>query len=328
MMNIFKEIILKSEDPSGTNRPLWYDTAYWQKAISAEGLRRAGCCGVAMRAVVGQLYTDPYFLANWTELKNSGIYRTGYGVYVPNQNWQVQLDNWYRVMLEPDVVPRVIDLEIQDSSVAPKKIADDMWRWIGAIGARDGRAPIIYSRANLVNQWLVPYWSAAQMNAVYWWLAQYTWSRITEHAGPPDLPKYLRRERVILHQTADKKPVPAGITPAKTIDWDRWEIGGELEMRDFIYLNWGGKVVEPEPEPEPEQGLEYRVCVDTLNIRSLPSSTSTDLGDLHQGDVIVAMDVGGGNSWILTQAGWVCKQQNTTRYLELVNPAQGLVNDD
>lgn len=295
-------------------RPLWFDVAYWQKVIDAGAIVAAGGCGVAVRAVVGRLYTDPYFSANWDELKGTGLYRTGYGVYVPAQNWQAQLDNWYRVMPERDVVPRVIDLEIQDAAVATRKIADDIWSWVGSIEARDGRKPIIYSRKNLVDAWLVPYWSVSQLNSVWWWMAQYTKGRIVEHAGPPDLPKGVRREQVVLHQTADHKPTPVGVAVSKTIDFDRWTNGNETEMRLWIQDNWG---IEGYPEPEPEPfGLEYRVNVATLNVRSAPSLSATDLGDLHRGDVITAIDVGGANSWILTQAGWVCNQLNNTRYLE------------
>lgn len=297
-------------------RPLWFDVAYWQKVIDAGAVVAAGGCGVAVRAVVGRLYTDPYFSANWDELKGT-VYRTGYGVYVPAQNWLAQLDNWYRVMPERDVIPRVIDLEIQDAAVATRKIADDMWNWVGSIEARDGRKPIIYSRKNLVDAWLVPYWSVSQLNSVWWWLAQYTKGKIVEHPGPPDLPKGVRREQVVLHQTADHKPTPVGVSVSKTIDYDRWTKGNEIEMRLWIQDNWGDEI-EPDPEPEPDEILEYRVTVATLNVRSAPSLSATDLGDLRRGDIVTAVDVGGANSWILTQAGWVCKQLNNTRYLEKV----------
>lgn len=306
-------------------RPLWFDVSYWQKVINPTAMRDAGAYGCAVRAVVGQLYVDPYFAANWNVLDNSGLYRTGYGVYVPAQNWKVQLDAWYRVMPERDVVPRVIDLEIQDAKVPYKKIADDMWSWVGSIKARDGVEPIIYSRKNLVDLWLVPYWTSEQLNSVWWWMAQYTKGRIVEHQGPPDMPKGVRRERVVLQQTADHKPPPPGVTNSSTIDWDRWEIGDEREMRKFIGVNWGYENV-PVPEPVDEGGLVYQVAVDKLNIRKLPKSTSTDLGDLHEGDVIVAREIGGTDAWIMTVKGWVCVQQKTTRYLELVQPSPAIPN--
>lgn len=301
-------------------RPLWFDISYWQRLIDAEAMVRAGAHGCAVRSVVGSLYTDPYFSANWDVLGNSDLYRTGYGVYVPAQNWKIQLDNWYRVMPEREVVPRVIDLEIVDAKVPYKKIADDMWSWVGSIRARDGVVPIIYSRKNLVDLWLVPYWTIEQLNSVWWWMAQYTKGKVIEHQGPPDMPKGVRRERVVLQQTADHKPSPPGVTSSKTMDYDRWELGDERDMHKFIALNWGVKD-EPEPEPEPvEGGLVYKVMVDELNIRSGPSTSYPSIGKLAEGDLVEAVEVGGKDCWILGDRGWTCVQKGETVYMK-VQPA-------
>lgn len=312
-MNIWS----KFENPSGLDRPLWYDVSYWQGVINAEQMLLAGANGCVVRACVGRLYRDPYFAENWTRLGQTWMCRASYGVYVPGQQWLAQLDNWYTVAPGRDVIPRVIDLEIQDEAVPAAAIAADVWKWVVEIEKRDGARPIIYSRANLVDLWIEPYWTAEQINSVYWWMAQYTWDRIREHPGPPTITKKMDRNRVVLHQTADKKPAPEGIVRTKSIDWDRWELGSTANMREFIKYTWGNGT--PEPEPEPGQGLWFRCVVDSLNVRRQPNTLALIVGKLKEGDEVKCTDVGGGNAWVWIGTGWVCKEMTGKVYLEKID---------
>jgi hypothetical protein len=316
-MSFISRVLSVFEDPVGTDRPLWFDVSKWQGVISAEAIKQAGAFGVASRAVVGKDYVDPYFAANWKELEETGLYRASYGVYVPCQLVVDQLDNWYRVCPVRDVIPRVIDLEIQDKTISFKKIADDIWMMKEVIQGRDGVPPLIYSRKNLIEQWLVPYWTEEMINAVYWWLAQYTWNRVVEHAGPPDIPAKLHRENVCMHQTADKKPTPAGVARSKTLDHDRWELGSDEEMRIFIENVWGK--MQPIPEPEPGTGLRFECVVDTVNVRAGPGVNHMIVGALHRGDLVDAVDVGGADSWVkIDENHWVCVTKNSKKFLQVV----------
>lgn len=308
-MSVVASLLQRFEDPVGTARPLWFDVSKWNGVISAEAMKNAGAHGCVARATVGELYTDPYFDANWNELDETGMYKASYGVYVPGQDWGRQLDHWFWVAPERDVIPRVIDLEVRDDMVKPWEIAGDVWRMVEQIKSREGVRPIIYTRAGLVEEWLEPYWSAEQINGVWWWLAQYTWNHVVEHAGPPDLPDELLRGRVVMHQTADKKPGPPGAVVSKALDYDRWELGNADEMRLFIEQEWGG--AEPE-EPEEEEGaLVFEVMTDRLNVRSGPGVNYEVIEHLVKGDQVRVMDVGGTDAWIKTdivvndQAGWI-----------------------
>lgn len=309
--------ISKFENPVGLDRPMWFDVSYWQGPVDVNAMLAAGCNGCAVRVGVGKLYSDPYFLENYGRMAGL-MYRTSYGVYVPGQDVIGQVDAWYRLHPVLDVIPRVIDLEIKDDSGAANRIAKDIWVMVDVVQKRDGVKPIIYSRKNLVDAWLVPFLGEGWLNDIWWWLAQYTWDRVREHPGEPDLPKGVKRERVILHQTADKKPTPPGVARSKSMDWDRWEIGNTQEMRLFIEQVWGGGQVV-EPEPEPAEGLFYRVAVDTLNIREKPNTLADKVGTYKQGDVVECLDVGGGNAWILTGEGWCCKELTGKVYMEKVD---------
>jgi hypothetical protein len=122
---------------------------------------------------------------------------------------------------------------------------------------RDGVRPIIYSRHLLINDWLSS-WSDAELNIHYYWLAQYLFNRSLEHPGPPTLPYRVSRDRVILHQTADKKPPFGGEVESKSVDWDRWLIGGVVDMHDWIEDAWGTNYhVEPTMEEKVQKLWEH-----------------------------------------------------------------------
>lgn len=308
--------ISKFENPVGLDRPLWFDVSYWQGPVDAGAMLEAGANGCVVRSNVGKWYSDPYFVENWNRLRGM-MHRTSYGVFVPDQDVIAQLDTWYRMQPVLDVVPRVIDLEIENG-VKPSIIAQGVWRMVDVIEKRDGVKPIIYSRKNLVDLWLVPFLGEGWLNEIYWWLAQYTWDRVREHPGEPDLPKGVKRDRVIMHQTADKKPTPEGVARSKSMDWDRWELGNVQQMDEFIETVWGGGV-EPAPVEPGEDGLFYKVIVDSLNIRKEPNTLATVLGTYKAGEVVECTDVGGGSAWILTDRGWCCKELTGKMYLEKVD---------
>ena len=133
----------------------------------------------------------------------------------------------------------------------------------------------------------------------YWWLAQYSWFGFREHAGPPTLPKRLRRDRVVLHQTSDHKLAPPGEVQSRSVDWDRWEIGNQDEMELWIAGKWGGAA--PPPPPPPTE--KHVVVTANLNVRDEPEGK--DIGTLKEGtDVTVVEEMG---DWLKLKEGWIHK---------------------
>ena len=267
------------EDPVGLDRPLWRDYSRYQGVVNFDVAKLNGVLGMAARAGICYGYTDPFFQLNWDEAGRVGMYRTSYLVPYPDQPVVKQVDNWYRIHPLIDIIPRVVDLELKREQPW-SKIADVSWEISELVFSRDGIRPIFYSRYGLINTWLSS-WTEEMLNDHFWWLAQYRWVRSLEHAGPPTLPNGVRRDRVLLHQTADKKPGFTDEVDSKSVDWDRWEIGNEAEMHQFIAAAFGGD--EPEPEPEVEK---VRITADALNVRAEADASSEDLGELMKGSVV------------------------------------------
>ncbi len=281
------KVLAPFEDPVGLNRPLWRDTSRYQGASDCQVMADNGVWGIAARCGISWGYQDPRYFATYGSAGQAQIYRTNYFVPFPDQPVLKQADNWFRIQPEIEVVPRVIDLELS-RAMYYDEIADFTWRLSEIVLARDGIRPIIYSRTYLIDRWLAS-WTVEMHNAHYWWLAQYTWDRTREHPGPPTLPKRVKEERVVLHQTADKKPGFPGEVESYSVDYNRWEIGDATHMTNWIKERWGG---EPAPvQYEPIEPLEIAtVNVQTLNVRGLPELGGEDLGGLGGDSVVPIVD--------------------------------------
>ena len=296
------------ENPTGLARPLWHDFSAWQKLVNMQAVADNGCWGVAMRANTGRYYDDPYFQENYKRAGDAGLWRTSYHVYVPGQSVDAQLEKWFATKPAIDIIPRVLDVEIKPDPalISLKTQASQIWSICSSINKHDGQPPIIYSRKNLIDSWLVPYWTAEQFNSLYWWLAQYL-SSANEHPGPPDRPSPIKEERVILHQTSDHKPPPDSYEVAtKSVDWDRWEFGNAEEMNTWIRETWGGSPPIPPNPSIPVEIIPPKIVVitaSTLNIRSLPDPNSKVVGALKQNSEVGVFDKFG--DWFYIGCGYI-----------------------
>ena len=239
-------------DLKGTQRPLWRDVSRHQGIVDFFVMSLGVVRGVTIRAGISWGYQDAWFPANWSGSKENMLYRNSYHVIYPGQNVVRQADNWFNINPEIDTIPRVIDLE-KDTGVSAKQVADDVWEMSEVVLQRDGVRPWIYSRYMLVNYWLAS-WTPDMLNAHKWFLAQYRTDRTVEHAGPPTLPYGVHPENVLLHQTADKIPGFAGECESAAIDYDRWTLGNEIQLEDYITAEYGG--TPPDPIPQPPDGYD------------------------------------------------------------------------
>jgi hypothetical protein len=242
MSHLLYDLLSIFENPSGLKRPLARDISSNQGKYNMDVAKANGVLLITMRAAIGWSYQDKFFPGYWEDAE--GIYRNSYHIIHPDLDVIRQADNWYRVNPEIEVIPRTIDLEINKLNLPATQVADTVWKMSEIVKSRDGVRPIIYSRYLLINLWLAS-WTSEMLNDHYWWLAQYLWDRRREHPGPPTLPDRVRKDRVILHQTADKKPGFYGEAESAAVDYDRWELGSAVDMVAFIEEVWGGHAPPP-----------------------------------------------------------------------------------
>lgn len=247
------------ENATGLERPLWRDISRYQYPYNVSVAVANGVHGFIFRAGISWGYIDPWFQNYWMQADGMGVFKTSYHVIYTDQPIIKQADNWYRIHPERDIVPRVIDLEVDRGDSFASK-ADATWEMSEIVKQRDGIRPLIYSRYLLLNAWLKS-WTTEMLNEHYYILAQFLYDRTNEHPGPATLPDRVQRDRVVLHQTADKKPGFSGEAGSLSVDYERWELGDELAMYQWISKNWNDQTQPPVP------GDDYQKQIDALRVQ-------------------------------------------------------------
>jgi lysozyme len=135
---------------------------------------KAGVVGVAIRATVGDYYTDPRFYHNWQSAGDQGLYRTAYHVVRPGCSARLQMDRFFEVLGERR--PQfgrygwVMDCEVTDHK---KKdvITDCIWYAVIEASKHAGKAAFIYTRMSYWNHVVnpTPNWKQWPL-----WVARYT----------------------------------------------------------------------------------------------------------------------------------------------------------
>jgi len=233
-----------------TDFPLLYDVSSHQGEIKfarlAEG--KEPVYGMYIRAGCG-LGKDAQFERNYSKCGDYNLYRTSYWAIWHELPIYTQLDKWYEQHPVLDGLPRVIDLE--HGGAEPEQISLDIIDWSDAILSRDGHRPWIYSRVNLIEPWLTPFWTPEELNAHYYILAQYDNHRDEEEEGIV-LPDGIDISRILMKQTADMiPPDPLSLAPCAAIDRNRWLQGDVDGMNDFLISTY----FSPE-EPEEKDCCE------------------------------------------------------------------------
>ena len=234
-------------------RPFGIDVSRHQGVIDWEVVKahkpEVEFCGI--RAGISWRYVDPFFGSNWAEAKKVNIPRAAYHVLYPDQDWKRQMDHFLKLV--GDDKPEmgyVIDLELV-RDIGPYDIRAIVGACQEYLQWMTGMDTIIYSRAQWIDDYMT--WSATPpvwYHDVWWWLAHYLPVGMRgEHKGPPDLPRGVNAEDVIIHQTSDKQPNIGG--QAKTTDTNRWV--SYMKINEFME---DGMIAEPEPTPEPDDCCE------------------------------------------------------------------------
>ena len=219
----------------------WDDVAAHSPKVEFAGIRSGISWG----------YTDKWFSFNWAEAKRVAIPRTAYHVIYPDAPANRQVD---KIMLllggDNGELPITLDCEL-DRGQHFSKIAATIFQCAVLLEDKTGKKPIIYSRANWVDLHITgsgspPNW----LNDYDYWLAQYLRDP-KEHPGPPNLPKGVSRNRVIIHQTSERG-APIG-SQASQQDYNRWQ--GDLDS----FYRYIGKTAPPDDVPTTPLTLEERI---------------------------------------------------------------------
>ncbi len=243
----------------------------------------AKCAFVGVRAGISWGYVDPWFRYTWEHLS---VPRMAYHVIYPGEDARRQTDHFLSIVKPGEHDRLVLDVEL-DHGYSKARITDTLLECLALILENTGRYPVIYSRANWVNQFL----DVSRLPKLDWWLAGYRYPLpyplyTPEATPPPTLPKGV--DNWLIHQTCERGNGSEFGVASHYIDIDRWNIGNK-EIAAFFGLT---EELPPEPEPPEEQVKLFDAKVVTtppirLRTRFTPAGNLRPEADWLQSQAIV-----------------------------------------
>jgi GH25 family lysozyme M1 (1,4-beta-N-acetylmuramidase) len=153
------------------------DVSHWDGVIDWAKVRATGQRFMFTKATEANTYQDDTFKANWLGAKSVGILRGAYHFFRCNVDAKKQADyfiNYVRTMNDDGELAPALDFETNDG-VSASQIIPAVKIWLDAVEAAFGKKPFIYTRANILQQFLAlpggapPSWA----NNYPLWLAWY-----------------------------------------------------------------------------------------------------------------------------------------------------------
>jgi GH25 family lysozyme M1 (1,4-beta-N-acetylmuramidase) len=271
------------------------DVSRWQREINWTRVAAAGYRFVIIRATVGNYYTDPRFYVNWDGAREAGLLISAYHVVAPERPADSQMERFFDVLDGRGAdLPLVLDVELS-RGVSPESITASVQACAESVVEKDGRAPVIYTARWFWDRHVLdgPDWDAYDL-----WVAHYGVDR-------PSLP--CGWEEWTFWQHSDHGQVP-GIDAATDLNWFN---GSYEDLLDYVES-------EPEEGEMPLAGLQARVTVESVTVRSGPGMNYGDVGELHEGDVVNVVTLSGQDIWIQVEPGrWAPFRSQGKRYMEL-----------
>jgi GH25 family lysozyme M1 (1,4-beta-N-acetylmuramidase) len=259
-----------------------------------------------IRASAGIATLDPMYQANVLECERLGIPFGAYHYLKPDKDFKKQADVFADLARGP--LPPVIDVET-DGGLDKSALGNYLEKFVKRVEVALGREVAIYTSKG--------FWDA-EVPLTNWAKNRKLWIAAWTSAPSPALPK----EWVEINQPRDwefwqwssKGDGPSYGCESTHVDLNRYNGSlAEFEAEYKVIVTNPPPPVEP---PVPGEGLLFQVGVPVLNIRSGPGTQYNDIGDLHGGDVIAAMNVAGANSWIEIEPGkWACVQMGNTQFM-------------
>lgn len=256
------------------------DVSRWQGEINWPRVAAEGHRFVFIRASIGATYVDPLFAQNWAGAMGAGLLVSAYHVMRFDQEPEAQIDHFLTVLggRVPDLPP-ALDLERTDHANAAE-ITAHVGVALQRLESRTGTRPLIYTA-----RW---WWHRYIRTSVRWanydlWIASYT--------AEPLLPRDWTRWRFWQHTASGRV---AGIS-GRTVDLN-WFNGQESDLVAYAHSR--------APDLGERRPLgKARVLVPKLNVRRGPGRQFEDLGDLHEGDMIDILTLGGRDVWVEFEPG-------------------------
>jgi lysozyme len=269
-----------------------YDGEVDWKKVYAAGYRFA-----VIRATVGDYYTDPMFLTNWTNAKKAGLRVSAYHVLVATNYADRQINRLFSVLNGRKAdFPYVLDIERKDTSSKAVNAAC-IQDCVRELAKHDKRRPIFYT-------------------------AQYYWKDYV--TSSPDWGKY----DLWVASYSSKPYLPS--------DWTRWKfwqysesvkVPGMGSVSDVNYFNGSYDTfikycgsTTPTIDPTPTtSNLKAKVIVSVLNMRSGPSTSYKNIGKMVLGNTVNIIDIAGSDTWLQVGPGkWSACYYNGQKYMQTV----------
>ena len=291
--------------------PFGVDISKWQ-GINNYAKMKASTSFVFIKATESWGYTDPKFRENWQGL--AGHNRGAYSYVWLSDDPLRQANHLIDIVLQAGADWKydrlILDLERSGHGLSKAEVARRVIVMMERIKEVTGRYPILYSRADWVNNNLLV--TDARIANADWWLANYR-KRLpaplytAEKTPPPALPHGV--SNWLIHQTGERSNGGAVGVGSHYVDTDRWN-GTEQDVDAYFGR---AEEIPPEPEPDPDTLFQARVyswAIPHVNVRNEPRvAKETDIGDLYPNDVVNVIGVL--PDWYETAAGYVM-----SKYLE------------
>lgn len=269
--------------------------------------------GFVIQRASWSLYKDEYFDQIYQHVKKIPI-RGAYHYYSSGAPWKAQADLFLSITKDKfDFL--VVDYEKAYNNLSIRTIAE-VAEMVKYIKEQTGKRCMLYFSPDVWNTSIKPYKYDSWVNSGDVWIAQYPWTMImdgTAQFKSPMLPTGLKK-------------------------WDFWQYGGGdvnftagrkagamygggLQGMDLNYFN--GELAQLQEwvkgqsvTPLPPANNKYMVSVQTLNIRSGPSTSNTIIGQYHTDEKFVLYETKkvGVDTWGRTETGWIALQYNGYLY--------------
>jgi lysozyme len=275
------------------------DVSRYQGEIDWKKVAAAGYKFAAIRATVGDYYTDPRFYTYWADAKKAGFLVVAYHVVVPKNYGDKQIHRYKDVLgSRVNDLPVLLDIE-RDDGVSSAAVTHCIKDCIADVVLHFKRKPLIYTARYFWKDHVLPSSDWAKYDL---WVASYT-------SGAPIMPPGWTNWK--FWQYSGNGIVP-GISGGCDVNWFQ---GSYSELISYA----GHKPTPPVEDPEVKvTGMQAKVLRLTMNIRSGPGIDNKIVGTLKNGAVVNFTNLGGLDVWVQSAPGkWSAQYNGGKQYLEI-----------
>ena len=245
---------------------------------------------VFVKATESWGYVDPKFVSNWQGLAghNRGAYCYVYLSEDPLRQANHLIDTVTKAGADWRYDRLVLDLEKSGHGLSKAEVARRVLVMMERIKEVTGRYPILYSRADWVNNNMLV--TDPRIANADWWLANYLSRKLfplytPEKSSPPLMPRGV--SRWLIHQTGERGNGGAVGVGSYYVDTNRWNGTSEQVQAYFGFVG-----VPPEPPDTDPEPIVFDAKVITspgfrLKTRYTPAGEERPETDwLNSGDII------------------------------------------